>query len=223
MTNLPEEDILTSVIDPLVLEIFLFKNNYKDRLLISALKEQAHVVTIDEDNESSFFVKVEDVDDILHNNFSKDLKEFASTPEHSLSTSVTSIYFIGSMIQNFSKLKYFKISISNSEVYTRKSTTGISFDYRVIHSKLDFPSFCTPEFLEICRQIFSAIGVYKKTPFNKEPYFEIYANDLIQKLIDHGDTLEEESEELNYVANIVSILGSKLEKDNPQLLVVVEA
>ena len=28
MTNKPEEDILTSVIDPLVLEIFLFKNNY---------------------------------------------------------------------------------------------------------------------------------------------------------------------------------------------------
>jgi len=223
MTNKPEEDTLNSVVDPLVLEIFLFKNNYKDRLLISALKEQAHVVAIDGDNEGSFFVKVEDVDDILHNNFSKDLKEFASTPEHSLSTSVTSIYFIVSMLQNFSKLKYFKISISNSEIYTRKSTTGISFDYKVIHSKIDFPSFCTPEFLEICRQLFGAIGVYKKTPFDKEPYFEIYANELIQKLVDHTDDLEEDSEELNYVSNIISILGTKLEKDNPLLLIVVEA
>jgi len=223
MTNKPDEDILTNIIDPLVLEIFLFKNNYKDRLLISALKEQAHVVSIDSDSEDSFFVKVEDVDEILHNNFSKDLKEFASTPEHSLGTSVTSIYFIGSMIQNFSKLKYFKINISNSEIYTRKSGTVISFDYRVIHSKVDFPSFCNEEFLEICKQIFRAIGVYKKTPFQKQPYFEIYANDLIQLLIEHNNNLEEDSEESNYVLNIISILGSKLEKDNSLLLVVIEA
>ena len=222
MTNQPDKDTLTSITDPLVLEIFLFKNNYKDRLLISALKEQAHVVTLDGESTDSFFVKVEDVDEILHNNFSKDLREFAATPEHSLGTSVTSIYFIGSMIQKFVKLKYFKINVSDSGVYSRKSDTGISFDYRIIHSKLDFPSFCTGEFLEICKQIFGAIGVYKKTPFNKDPYFEIYTEELIHKLIEHQEELEEESEEFNYVSNIISIIGAKLEKDNPLLLIVVE-
>lgn len=218
----PDDELLNNVIDPLILEIFLFKNNYKDRLLISALKEKAHVVKVEGTDDNSFFVKVEDVDQILHRNFKKDIMDFDSTPSHSLSTSVTSIYFIDSMIQNFANLKYFKINVSNSEVYTRMSNDIISFDYRVIHSKLDLPSFCNEEFLDICKEIFAAIGVYKQTTFNKEPYFEIYANELIQKLHNHANTLEEESEELEYVTNIIFILGPKLEKDNPLLMVVVE-
>jgi len=217
-----KEDMLTSVIDPLILEIFLFKNNYKDRLLISALKEKVHVVKVEGLNDNSFYVKVEDVYQILHENFKKDIQDFDSTPIHSLSTSVTSIYFIDSMIQNFSKLKYFKINVSNSEVYTRKSNDFISFDYRVIHSKLDLPSFCSLEFIDICKQIFSIINVYKSTTFKKDPYFEIYASDLIMKLSDHLETLDEESEELHYVNILISILGPKLEKDNPLLTVIVE-
>jgi hypothetical protein len=216
------EDMLNNVIDPLVLEIFLFKNNYKDRLLITALKEKAHVVKIEGTDDSSFFVRVEDVDNILHNNFKKDILEFESTPSHSLSTSVTSIYFIDGMIQNFQKLKYFKINISNSEVYTRMSNDLISFDYRVIHSKLDLPSFCSHEFINICKELFSIIGVYKQSAFNKEPYFEIYANDLMMKLNDYAETLDEEDEEITHVSTMLSILGPKLEKDNPLVMIVVE-
>lgn len=216
------EDAISNVMDPLVLEIFLFKNNYKDRLLISALKEKAHVVKLENLDENSFFVRVEDVNLILHDNFKKDIQDFVSTPAQSLSTSVTSIYFIDLMIQSFSKLKYFKVNVSNSEVYTRKSNNIIQFDYRVIHSKLDLTAFCTEEFLNICKEIFHAIGVYKQTPFEKAPYFEIQAQELVDKLADFAADYEEDSEEASYVSNLLSIIGPKIEKDNPLILVVVE-
>jgi hypothetical protein len=215
-----DEDMLTNVVDPLILEIYLFKNNYKDRLLISALKEKAYTVKSPDPEDGSFFVRVEDVNSILNENFKKDIKQFESTPEKSLSNTVTSIYFIDSMIKTFSLLKYFKINVSDSEVYTRKSKDIITFDYRVIHSRIHLPSFCTPEFLQTCKSIFRKIGLYGSSNFDKTPYFETTAIEFVDKLIQYTHTITEE--EAIYVDNILSILGSKIEKDNPVLLIIVE-
>jgi hypothetical protein len=63
----------------------------------------------------------------------------------------------------------FKINISNSEIYTRKSGTVISFDYRVIHSKVDFPSFCNEEFLEI-------MMTWTEHKIEKENFCHIYSD-----------------------------------------------
>jgi hypothetical protein len=217
-----EEDMIANVVDPLILEIYLYKNNYKDRLLISALKEKAYMVRMSDvvDDDDSFFVRVEDVDYILRENFIKDIKQFESTPEKSLSNLVTSIYFIDSMIKSFGMLKYFKVNVSKSEVYTRKSKDIISFDFKVIHSRLYLPGFCTKEFLEKCQTIFKKIGFYKKDIFDKCPYFETTAVEFIDKLIQYTHDVDEE--ESLYVDNILSILGSKIEKDNPVLLIIVE-
>jgi len=217
-----EEDEITNVVDPLILEIYLYKSNYKDRLLISALKEKAYMIRMSEmiEEDDSFFVRVDDVNYILRENFKKDIKQFDSTPEKSLSNLVTSIYFIDSMIKSFSMLKYFKVKVSKSEVYTRKSKDMIAFEFKVIHSRLHMPSFCTDEFLEKCQDIFRKIGFYKKDRFDKSPYFETTAVEFIDKLIQYTHSVDEE--EAIYVDNILSILGSKIEKDNPVLLIIVE-
>ena len=52
------------------------------------------------------------------------------------------------------------------------------------------------------------------------PYFEITAVEFIDKLIQYTHNVDEE--EAIYVDNILSILGSKIEKDNPVLLIIVE-
>jgi hypothetical protein len=115
----PDEDMIANVVDPLILEIYLYKNNYKDRILISELKEKAHTVRIPEMEGTCFFVRVEDVISILNTSFKKDIKNFGSISEKSLSNNVTSIYFIDNMIKSFESIKYFKVNVSNSEVYTK--------------------------------------------------------------------------------------------------------
>jgi hypothetical protein len=217
----PDEDMIANVVDPLILEIYLYKNNYKDRILISELKEKAHTVRIPEMEGTCFFVRVEDVISILNTSFKKDIKNFGSISEKSLSNNVTSIYFIDNMIKSFESIKYFKVNVSNSEVYTRLNKDTITFDYKIIHSRINFPSFCTPEFLEKCKEIFQKIGVYKRDIFDKAPYFEIMSNDLIDKLVIYSQGLTD-GEEMIYVENILMLLGSKVEKDNPILLVIVE-
>jgi len=222
MTN--NEDSMTNAVDPLILEIYLYKNNYKDRVLISELKKRAQVVKIPGQEGNSFFVGVEDMQEILYTRFVKDLNDFDSTPTDSLNLSVTSIFFIDSMMKGFSSLKYFKINVSDSSVYTRKSKDRIIFDYRIIHSKINLPRICTPEFLEECKRILIFIGAYKPSIFDKKPYLEISAKDLMYRIRNYEMEInpEEDPEEMTKVINFKSIFGTKLENDDSLILLVIE-
>ena len=216
------DDMITNAVDPLILEIFLYKNNYKDRLLITELKERARTVKIPGNEDSAFFVKTDDMYDILMTKFKKDIKDFDSTPDESLHKSATSIYFIDSMISSFKHLKYFKVNVSEASSYTRKINNTINFDFRVMHSKIDLPVFCSPEFMVILKEIFKNLGIYGTNPFDKTPYFEMHVNQLCSKLRHRIAEIDPESEENYYITSFQSLIGTKLEKDNPMLLVLVE-
>ena len=222
MTDINEDDMITNAIDPLILEIYLYNNNYKDRLLITELKERAHTVRIPGLDDTSFFVKVDDMYDILHTKFKKDLVDFDSTPYDALNQSVTSIFFIDNMIRSFSKMRYFRINVSESQIYSRKIKDSISFDYRIIHTKVDLSSICAPEFLAECKMIFKNLGYYRNDPFDKTPYFEVSVREFLSKLRMYLARLDQESEEATYILNLQLIFGTKLEKDNSIALIVVE-
>jgi hypothetical protein len=215
-------DFVTGLIDPLILEIYLNNNNYKDRILISDLKKRAHIVKLQDLGENSFFVKAEEMESILATKFQSDIQEFNTLPSSSLPANVTSIYFLNSMLNEFRNVKYFRIYVSNSQNYTRKVNDKIVFDYRIMHSQIDLANKCTPEFLEMCEDIFSKIGVYREDLFFEKPYFEIHAKDLFNKLNYYRSTLDPESDENFDIAEILLLLGSKLEKDNSTLLILMK-
>jgi len=222
MTDNENDGMLSNLVDPLVLEIYLFKNNYKDRLLISELKEKARTVKIPGMENHSFFVSSEDMIDILHSKFEKDIIELNSTSADSLANNVTSIYFIESMLNSFDKIRYFKICISDAQNYTRKVKDSINFDFKVIHARIDFTTFCTDESLEIFSEVFKKAGLFKPIKFEKCPYFECVFDEILNTLIGYQNTLQEEDPDILYIEDILTIFGSKVEKDNPVVLVVIE-
>jgi hypothetical protein len=215
-------DYVSGLIDPLILEIYLNNNNYKDRLLISDLKKRAHLVKLKDLDENSFFVKAEELESILLTKFSDDINEFDRLPNSSLPSNVTSIYFLNSMLREFRRVKYFRIYVSNSMNYTRKVEDKIVFDYKIMHSRIDLANRSTPEFLQKCADIFSEIGVYREEIFFEKPYFEIYAKDLFNKLNYYRATIDPESEEYFDIQDILLIFGSKLEKDNSTMLIIMK-
>lgn len=215
-------DFVSGLIDPLILEIYLNNNNYKDRLLISDLRKRAHLVKLQDLDENSFFVKSEELEAILATKFQSDLKEFSTLPSSSLPANATSIYFLDSMLREFRRVKYFRIYVSNSSNYTRKVENKIVFDYKIMHSQVDLANKCTPDFLEKCEEIFSEIGVYREDLFFEKPYFEIYAKDLFNKLNYYRSSLDPESDEYYEVSDILLLFGSKIEKDNSTMLIIMK-
>jgi len=221
-SNVFGNDSISSLIEPLILEIYLNNNNYKDRILINDLKKRAHIVKLHDIDESSFFVRAEEVNDIINTKFHNDLLEFDSTPITSLAPKVTSIYFIDSMIRSFRNLRYFRIHVSNSINPSRRIEDKIVFDYRIMHTKLDLANNCTPELFKDFQELFSNIGVYREELFHDKPFFEISAKELFYKILNYQSKFAQDDDEYLMVLDILSILGSKIEKDNSTMLIVMK-
>jgi hypothetical protein len=216
-------DDMNFVTDPLIVEIFLYKNNYKDRLLLAEMKEHARIVAAPFIEENSFFVQASEVFDILHDKFRKDLANFASTSNAEVGKSVTSIYFINNLLSTYQTVKYLKINVSDSPVYSRRVDNKINFDYRIIHSRVDLTSLLVEEDLADIKDLLIEANIIKRDIFDKKPYFEIYARDLLLVLNSFSSNLNEDDEKSQLIKGLISLLGPKIELDNSMLLIIIDA
>ena len=214
-------DYVSPLVQPLILEIFLYQNNYKDRLLVSELRKRINIIQTEEDD-NSFFVKADDVFYVISSKFAKDLDIFRNSPDKTLFKNATSIYFIDSILSRFQSIKYFKVNVSQSNNFSREKENTISFDYRIAHSRLDLTAEFDGADLFLVDCILKDIGVFVYDILNPKAYTEIQTHELIDKLSVYSSTLDDESEELEIIHRILMIIGPKLEKDNSILLLIVK-
>lgn len=208
------------MIEPIILEIYLNKSNYKERLLINDLKKSARTIKIDHITEdSSFFVNASEVEDILYKKYRKEINNFDSIHPNRLLNTSNSIFFLESAIRGFQKLRYFRIHVSDDEESLKAKG---SIDYKIMHSKIDLGKNLTPEFYEKCIYIFKKIGLYDSSHINPKPYVEINTRELFFLLYKYQNEFEEEEEEFHLVEDIISIFGPKLEADNSMVLIILE-
>jgi hypothetical protein len=210
------------VTDPLIVEVFLYKNNYKDRLLIAELKEGAQLVLDHEEFSNSFYVRSNEVYDILHDKFRRDLLNFSATAPDELSASINSVYFLVNILESFKNMKYLKINISDAEVYSRRVNDMINFDYRIIHSRVDLGSILMADDLKDVKSLFIDVGIYQNEPFKTKPYLEIATTDLLNILSSYGSRFDPIDKVNQLINGIKSLLGSKVEKDNSILLIIID-
>jgi len=214
-------DYISPLVQPLILEIFLYQNNYKDRLLVSELRKKTNIIQNGED-ENSFFVKADDVFLVITSKFAKDLDIFRNSSDKTLFKNATSIYFLDTILSRFQSLKYFKVNVSQSTNFSREKENIINFDYRIAHSRIDLTADFDGVDLFLMECILKDIGVFEYDILKPKAFTEIQAHDLIDKLSVYASTLEEGSEEFEIIHRILMIIGPKLEKDNSILLLIVK-
>lgn len=228
------DEIVPFSVEPIILELFLFKNEYKDRLLISEIKKRIKIIPSNISSEkNTFFVPVKELKKILNTKFNKDIVDFRNTPETALEKSISSVFFIDSLLTGFSELKFIKIHVSEVNRSSRHSDDSIIFDYKIMHTKVDLPAVCEPDFLVECRNLLIELGLYKPGPFNKIPYIEVNALAFLSllesreielnALIESGEYEDENIEKNVKVVSIFkTIFGTKVKEDNSVILIVVE-
>jgi hypothetical protein len=219
MIDNERNDQISFMIEPLVLEIYLNKENYKDRLLINDLKKTAQIIKLPEHGASSFFVKASELEGILHTRYYDDILNFDSSSPADFEKSANSIYYIESALREFPKLRYFRVKVSANEKSAKKDS---KFEFKIMHSRVDLANSVTPEFLVGCKKIFQDIGVYKPSKFEPKPYFEIQTKDLLILLQNHTLSMEPTEDNHILISDIMSIFSHKLEKDNSTILVIIE-
>lgn len=215
-------DAISPFVEPLILEIYLYHNSYKDRLLISELRKRTAIITNGAD-EDSFFVKSSDLFSVITTKFAKDLKEFEKSSDQTNFKNATSIFFLDYLLERFHTTKYFKVNVSNTTNFTRKdSPEGLEFDYRIAHSKIDVTQAFDGVDLILLELMLKECKLYEEDSLHPKPYLEIRSGQLIETLANHRFNFEEDSKEMELIKRLFIILGPKIEIDDSILMLIVK-
>ena len=215
--------LVSSLIQPLILEIYLNNSIYKERLLINDLKRSTRVIELPEDSSNSFFVKADELEEILYTGFGKDIINFRSASDSQIGTSASSIFFLDGILQTFRELRYFRVNVSNSKKYSRVKDDMLVFDYKLMHVKVDIANQCSKRFIKEIKRVFSEINIYRSELFFDKPYFEIDGSILFNKLYEYAQNFNEEEDEYSLIQNILDLFGPRIERDNAIILIIMES
>tara|TARA_R110000868_G_scaffold141780_9_gene358569 strand:+ start:11752 stop:12417 length:666 start_codon:yes stop_codon:yes gene_type:complete len=215
--------LISSLIQPLILEIYLNNSIYKERLLINDLKRSTRIIGFPEDSSNSFFVKAEEFQETLYTVFGKEILNFRSTSDSQIGSSASSIFFLDGILQTYRELRYFRVNVSNTEKYSRVKDDMLVFDYRLMHVKVDIANRCSERFIKEIKRIFSEINIYRNEIFFDKPYFEIDGSILFDKLYQYEKDFDEDEEEHSLIQNILDLFGPRIERDNSIILIIMES
>lgn len=212
----------TNTSSPLVVEVTLYKHNLIDNRVLSEIRRNARVQPVGNSNKH-FFISVNDIVDVLESRFKDDIMFQNGLNDEDLVENINSAFFLHSIVTTFANLKYVKFTISGSKNYTRRRGNQISFDYKILHAKVDLPALVSSnkELKEI-QKLLIDLKFWKPEPFYPKPFIECSSQDLISQINYHeGEGTEFIQKHTEAISNLMRYIDMKLENDNSSIHLVI--
>ncbi len=210
----------TNALYPLIVEVTMYKHNLGDNRLLSLVKRNARISKIKNSN-NHFFVSCDDIQEIIANNFQDDLMHQDSLDDTELVNNITSAYFLDSVTRTFPNLKYIKFNVSKSKNYTRRVGNTISFEYKILHAKIDLPAKVSLEQLKLIQDLLIDIKFWNRDHFKPKPFIEISARDLISQITYHESIDNFMDTHSLAIELLLTLVDPKLETDDASVHVIV--
>ena len=212
----------TNLSYPLVVEVTLYRHNLIDSRVLSEIRRNAKLERVSNSNKH-FFVKADEVFEIISERFRDDIMYQTSLGDEELVKNINSVFFLHTVLTTFSNLKYIKFSVSDTKNYTRRKGNQISFDYKILHAKVDLPAVVeSKKELRDIQKLLIAIKFWKPNSFYPKPYIEVSSQDLINQLNYLEGNGEEFTQEYgDSLSKLLQYIDMKLESDNSIVHLVI--
>ena len=207
---------------PLVVEVTMYRHNWTDNKILNEIKRNARITKIGSSN-SHFFVSTNEIKQILDSKFSDDIQYQRGLTQEKLIKSITSTFFLHSVVNEFTNLRFVKFNVSNDKDYTRKSGDTVTFDYKILHAKINLPELVESKTeLKQFQKLFKFIKFWSYNKFNPIPYIEVSSRDLIST-INYHEGMEESfvTTHGETVGKLLQYIDLKLESDDSALHIIL--
>ena len=169
--------------------------------------------------------------DILVTRFPDQIKSLTPNPtSYELKRGATSIFFINDLLTNLKNLKFVKISVSNEKEYTRRVQVDsdtkndlIAFDFKVIHSVIDFTKYIKNDTFNILNDFLLKSNIITDEIFRSgPPFIQIKSIELMDKISVFEDTYSSNGEYQFILDIFFTLVDAKIEEDNCDILIITD-
>tara|TARA_Y100000389_G_scaffold126178_1_gene123538 strand:+ start:461 stop:1099 length:639 start_codon:yes stop_codon:yes gene_type:complete len=203
-----------NVEQPTIIEIILYRNNWKDNQLIHTLKRDSQMINISE-KKDSFYVDVEDFTGCLKK-FDKEIEKIDALPEEGLLDSVNSLYFLKNVFSVFDNLKFVKVNVSSKRMYSRVVKESISFSLKVVYSTVKLRNYLKDGERRVLIRDFKTLGFVQNDGMFISTYVSVRFSDLMNKI----KSSFSEDKQTEIIEKLFYIVDPKTENDDPMILFI---
>lgn len=204
-----------------VIDVTLFKFNHYDNLIWTKCLNQVDYMHVREDQ---ILVSPYQLQMLLEVNFEKELNRLQAVTFDLIHKDASSLFFLTRLLEDLENLKWIKITLNRKRHFSRmvedfnNSTRQIKYSFKVLKATVRLSHMLPLDLIKKINPVLDKLGMLDKN----KPFGTLRLKSLIVGLETALASMDIDEEAAEAISYILDNFDSKIENDNPDVLLVTE-
>lgn len=204
---------------PTAIDVTLYKYNYIDNKLWAQIQNDIDFIELGND---SIMVSSSQLKFVLDTYYQNSINRLKSVGSDFIHKEINTVFFLYQILIEMENLQYIKFTLNKDKKYTRiienDGVRMIQFSFKLLTATLRLYDLYDDDELPLVNKILEEIEVLE----DGNHYARLSAKNLYDTILFYLEEKDPEDAEAGIVTDILDILESKIEKEDPLLLLITD-
>jgi hypothetical protein len=204
---------------PTAIDVTLYKYNYIDNRLWAQIQNDIDFIELGND---SIMVSASQLKFILDTYYQNSINRLKSVGSDFIHKEINTVFFLYQILIEMENLQYIKFTLSKDKKYSRiienDGVKMIQFSFKLLTATLRLYDLYDEFELPLVNKILEELEILE----DGIHYSRLGAKELYDSILFYLEEKDPEDTEAGIVADILDILESKIEKEDPLLLLITD-
>jgi hypothetical protein len=204
---------------PTAIDVTLYKYNYVDNKLWAQIQNDIDFIELGND---SIMVSSSQLKFILDTYYQSSINKMKSVGSDFMHKEINTVFFLYQILLEMENLQYVKFTLNKDKKYSRiievDGVKMIQFSFKLLSATLRLYDLYDEFELPLVNKILEELEILE----DRIPYARLNAKDLYDTILFYLEEKDPEDTEAGIVADIMDVLESKFEKEDPLILLITD-
>jgi hypothetical protein len=204
---------------PTAIDVTLYKYNYIDNKLWAQIQNDIDFIELGND---SVMVSSSQLKFILDTYYQSSINKIKSVGSDVMHKEINTVFFLYQILLEMENLQYIKFTLNKDKKYSRiiesDGVKMIQFSFKLLTATLRLYDLYEDDELPLVNKILEELEIFE----NGNQYTRLNAKGLYDTILFYLEEKDPEDAEAGIITDILDILESKIEKEDPLLLLITD-
>ncbi len=204
---------------PTAIDVTLYKYNYIDNKLWAQIQNDTDFIELGND---SIMISTSQLKYILDTYYQNSINRIKSVGSDFMHKEINTVFFLFQILLEMENLQYIKFTLNKDKKYTRlievDSVKMIQFSFKLLTATFRLYDLYEDTELPLVNKILEELDILEEGI----PFARLNAKELYEDILFYLEEKDPEDLEAGIVTDILDILESKFEKEDPLILLITD-
>jgi hypothetical protein len=204
---------------PTAIDVTLYKYNYIDNKLWAQIQNDTDFIELGND---SIMISASQLKYILDTYYQNSINRIKSVGSDFMHKEINTVFFLFQILLEMENLQYIKFTLNKDKKYTRlievDSVKMIQFSFKLLAATFRLYDLYEDTELPLVNKILEELDILEEGI----PFARLNAKELYDSILFYLEEKDPEDLEAGIVTDILDILESKIEKEDPLILLITD-